>query len=314
MDGLPRSLFRGALLGVAVGDALGAGFEGDLEVDPHSVQQLLREPGPLHFTDDTHMTLAMAESLVAQEAFEGSHMAATFVRNFEAEPWRGYGPGPPQVFRAIRRGARWDEAGRRLFGGSGSYGNGAAMRVCPAAMFACRDLDRVAWLARQTALITHTHELGIEGAVLQASAIAMLLTTRARENLDRHAFLRELRRRARTDIFRRALDRVESLAPDSGPDVVAAELGNGIEAYRSVPTALYLFLSRASSFTGAVFDAICLGGDTDTIASMTGALSGAWLGESALPEVWRTSVEGAKRLEDLADGLWHLAVGSGATS
>jgi len=133
-----QAKFRGALLGVAVGDALGAPFEGAGTVRRRDLERLEREPGPLRYTDDTHMTIGMAESLVERRGFDGAHMVAVFARNFAAEPWRGYGAGPPQVFRLIERGVPWDQAGRALFGGSGSFGNGAAMRVAPAALLGRR--------------------------------------------------------------------------------------------------------------------------------------------------------------------------------
>jgi poly(ADP-ribose) glycohydrolase ARH3 len=154
-----QAKFRGALLGVAVGDALGAPFEGT-RVMPHRVlDRLVRDPGPMRYTDDTHMTLGLAASLLERQGFHGNHMATAFAQNFAAEPWRGYGPGPPQVFHRLRQGVPWDEAGQALFGGAGSFGNGGAMRVAPVALFGFADLPQVSQLARHTAMITHTHHL-----------------------------------------------------------------------------------------------------------------------------------------------------------
>jgi hypothetical protein len=79
--------FRGALLGAAIGDALGAPFEGAPTVDPDDLNGLLERPGPLRYTDDTHMTLGMSESLVECGGFNGPHLAETFARNLESEPW-----------------------------------------------------------------------------------------------------------------------------------------------------------------------------------------------------------------------------------
>jgi poly(ADP-ribose) glycohydrolase ARH3 len=67
---------------------------------------------------------------------------------------------------------------------------------------------------------------------------------------------------------------------------MAQLLGNGIKAQEAVPMALYCFLANPGSFERAVESAIFLGGDTDTIASMTGAISGAALGASQIPERW----------------------------
>ncbi len=296
-----RDRFRGALLGAAVGDALGAPFEGRPSVEPDRLARLDHDPGPLRYTDDTHMTLGMAHSLLERHGFDGAHMAGVFARNFEAEPWRGYGPGPPRVFRLLSEGVAWDAAGRTLFGGSGSYGNGAAMRAAPAGLFHPGDPDRAAAIAAQAARITHAHPLGVEGATLQARAVAILVGSEsppARDDL-----LRDLRAAARTVPFREALDRIPALPPDTTPREVAQALGNGIEAHRSVPAALYAALRHPDSFSGAVIFAIALGGDTDTIACMTGALAGARLGESAIPTRWRDHVEGAQTLRALADGL-----------
>jgi poly(ADP-ribose) glycohydrolase ARH3 len=77
-----------------------------------------------------------------------------------------------------------------------------------------------------------------------------------------------------------------------------------------VPGALCAFLRHPDSFSSAVLFAINLGGDTDTVASMTGALSGAHLGESAIPVQWREGVEGSVSLRHLADELLGLAMDS----
>ena len=88
---------------------------------------------------------------------------------------------------------------------------------------------------------------------------------------------------------------------------VIALLGNGIAAFESVPTAIYSFLRCPKSFPEVVSYAISLGGDTDTIASMAGAISGAYLGLGAIPSVWRERLEDVAQLEALADSLLVLA-------
>lgn len=121
------------------------------------------------------MTIGMAESLLETNGFDGHHLAHTFARHYAAEPWRGYGASPPEVFGKLERGVPWQEASATLFSGSGSFGNGAAMRVAPVALFAHPDTHTVASLARQTAIVTHTHPEGTDGAVSQAVAVDRLL-------------------------------------------------------------------------------------------------------------------------------------------
>ncbi len=306
LETLTEGRFCGAMLGVAVGDALGARFEGVGSVDPDELAKFASDPDLLRYTDDTHMTLGLAWSLIEKQGFDAAHTAEGFARNFEQEPWRGYGGGPPHVFGLMRQGVPWDQAAGSLFGGTGSYGNGAAMRVAPVALFAFRDLDRVARLAQQSAVLTHTHERGVDGAVLQACAIALLLEAEPGQPLHPPSLLRELARRVQTKLFREILESMESLPADLPPPEAALRLGNGIEAFRSVPTALYAFLRHPDSFAGAVLYAIRLGGDTDTIASMAGALAGAYLGEEAIPTGWRERVEDAAELRRLARALFSL--------
>lgn len=291
--------FRGALVGTAVGDALGAPVEGHQHVPRDYIESIVDDPPNLSYTDDTAMTLGLAESLVACGRFDGAHMAKTLADRYGDEPWRGYGAGPPQVFADLARGVRWDQAAKKMFGGEGSFGNGAAMRVAPVALHAFPNQHLAARIAHQTALITHTHREGIDGAVMQAVAITTLLGPASNSPTEITSVLMS---HVQTSVFRNKLMFIDRHIRDRSLDEIAEVLGTGIAAHASVPTALACFLTHADSFTDAVKAAISVGGDTDTIAAMTGALAGACHGYSAIPEPWR-AVEGASELIALADSL-----------
>lgn len=94
--------------------------------------------------------------------------------------------------------------------------------------------------------------------------------------------------------------------PGPGFSDLVARLGNGIEAYNSVPTAIYSFLSHPLSFKEAVLYAISLGGDTDTIGAMTGAISGAYLGVDSIPGKWQMKLENRLYIAELAQRLWQI--------
>jgi poly(ADP-ribose) glycohydrolase ARH3 len=132
-----RDRARGTLLGLGLGDALGAPFEGRSRVSREQVVAWRDAHEPLRWTDDTHMALTLANHLLADpDLVDPDALGATFARAYAAEPWRGYGSGPPQVFALVERGLRFEEAAGSLFGGSGSFGNGAAMRVAPVGLLA----------------------------------------------------------------------------------------------------------------------------------------------------------------------------------
>jgi len=90
-------------------------------------------------------------------------MAYTFIRNYEVEPWRGYARGPPRVFRLIRSGLSWREVSMHLFGGMGSYVNGAVMRVTPVGLLYYDEPEIPRSVAYEQSIITHAHPLGMEG-------------------------------------------------------------------------------------------------------------------------------------------------------
>ena len=295
-----KSKFIGSLVGSAVGDALGSSFEGLW------VSEVKVEGFSGRWTDDTHMMIGVAESLIEKEGFEGDHMAQTFIKNYEREPWRGYASGPPRVFRWIRSGVAWNEAAKRLFGGAGSYGNGAAMRVAPVGVFYHDDLEQLRAVAYGQSRITHTHELGTEGAALQACAVALAIDADPSYELDSSAFLEKLKNFTHNEVYKLKLERAWRLLGEKNKLRVVRELGNGVEAQNSVPTAVYSFLRNPQSFEECVLYAISLGGDTDTIGAMAGAISGAYHGAEAIPERWRSRLEAGDYIGKLAEKLWAI--------
>jgi poly(ADP-ribose) glycohydrolase ARH3 len=297
-----KSKFMGCLVGAAIGDALGARWEGRGMARSEDIVSLAEKLEQLIYTDDTHMTIGIAESLIESKGFNGEHMAQTFIRNYEAEPWRGYGPGPPRIFRMIKSGEAWDSAASRLYWG-GSFGNGSAMRVAPVGLLYSRNLEKLREIAYQSSSITHSHELGREGAALQACAVALALNTPSDEDIDEEAFLSKLQNFIQDQLYKEKVAQIRKLLSEQDEAKVVTVLGNGIEAPRSVPTAIYCFLRQPQSYKDTVLYAVSLGGDTDTIAAMAGAISGAYLGIEAIPSEWLAKLENRKYIEALAVNL-----------
>jgi poly(ADP-ribose) glycohydrolase ARH3 len=169
MDRL-RSKFVGSLVGTGVGDSLGAGGRS--------------------YTDDTAMMIGVAESLIEKGRFNAEHRVQVFVRNYDAEPWRGYGPGPPNIFRMIKSHLSWKTIAEKMYPG-GSYGNGSAMRVAPIGLFHYDDSTELKEISCQSSQITHTHPLGMERAALQVYAVALATKTEPKR-LNKRNFLQKL--------------------------------------------------------------------------------------------------------------------------
>ena len=304
-----RSKFLGSLIGTGVGDGLGASLEGWHMIDQAEVEVLAERRHTLIYTDDTHMMIGMAESLIENKGFDGEHMTHRFIENYDREPFRGYGPGPPRIFKMIKDGEAWDKVAEKLYKG-GSYGNGSAMRIAPVGIFYYDDPVKMKKVAYESSRITHTHELGKEGAALQAYAIALATSSDPSLPFESKKILEKLSGFIRHEVYKQKLRMIENLLGERVKSKAVAELGHGIEAFNSVPTAIYCFLSHPNSFEEAVIYAISLGGDTDTIGAMTGAISGAYLGIEAIPRRWHEKLENRLYIESLADKLWQIRIES----
>src|SRR5262249_27238619 len=146
-----------------------------------------------------------------------------FVANYE--PFRGYGRGARAVLDAMPDGEDHRAVAQRYFPG-GSYGNGAAMRVAPVGLL-CRDDRRGLWeQARLSALPTHLHPLGIEGAQLQALAVGLASHL---QRFERSTFFAELLAACESVPYRAKLEAAPRVR---APEELAA-LGNQIEALHS---------------------------------------------------------------------------------
>jgi poly(ADP-ribose) glycohydrolase ARH3 len=300
-----KSKFLGSLIGTAVGDSLGASLEGWHRFPPEEIYARAENRELLVYTDDTHMAIGIAESLIYNNGFNGKHMADTFIENFDREPFRGYGPGPPRIFRMIKAGEDWNKASEMLYEG-GSFGNGSAMRIAPVGVFYHDDFDKLKEVSYESSHITHAHELGKEGGALQACAVALAINLELSSRFESGDFLAELHSFAKHPIYKDKLTSIGNLLGQRDVQRVVANLGNGIEAFNSVPAAIFSFLSNLYSFEDAVVYAISLGGDTDTIGAMTGAISGAYLGVESIPDKWMNKLENRTYLEELALKLWEI--------
>ncbi len=309
--------FIGSLAGTHVGDALGMPVEGYqpglIEMKWGQVTEMMdARLGPGTYTDDTEMMIAVAESLCRCKGFNGSDMARAFVENFNPE--RGYGGGTTKVLSLIRSGKPWEEAGKEVFNG-GSYGNGSAMRVAPVGCLFYDKPQQLKEIARLSSIITHPHQLGIEGAVLQSLAVAKALRIDSSKKMDPLTFLQELIEEfdPQSKEYQDKLYTIERLLMKKpGREEVVKELGNDVRAHNSVPTAVYSFLAFPDNFEEALIYAVNLGGDTDTIGAMTGAISGAYHGIRGIPLHWLEDLEegpkGHSYIEKLARELYHTYV------
>lgn len=317
--------FSGSLLGGMVGDIVGAAVEAespgyirktfptlDAILALKTVPEIFTGEWEVgRFTDDTQMSLCVAEWLTGGNIRDGKSLLERFSKAYE--PWRHYASGTRMILESFPSARdRWTELATAMFP-QGSYGNGSAMRVAPVGLFLHNDSRAICEVARVSSSVTHSHFLAIQGAALQATAVAAAVEG-TKDNaeflkalLKALAYFEELGQD--TSVYKKALARIgQGIAQTVPASKMAALLGNGIKAQEAVPMAIYCFLTNSGSFEKAVESAIFLGGDTDTIASMTGAIAGAALGEKAIPERWiersTETVYSPERIRQIASELY----------
>ncbi|MDR7275052.1 ADP-ribosylglycohydrolase family protein [Catenuloplanes atrovinosus] len=273
-------LCRDSLDGLSVGDALGAQF-----FVPGTRPDRLPD-GPWPWTDDTEMACAITASLRAGAPLDQDALAALFGEHFE--PYRGYGGGAVVLLRQLREGASWRDVAPAAFGGQGSMGNGAAMRVAPLGAFHAGDSRTAAREALRSAEITHAHPEAIIGAV--AVAVAAAEAGWARTVSDRpepadlldvvHGYL----------VGGQVADGVARARRLLGVSVAEAayELGNGsrVLAQDTVPFALWTAVTYLNDFPGAILACVEAGGDVDTTGAIVGGIVASYTGRDGIPGEW----------------------------
>ncbi len=191
------------------------------------------------FTDDTVLTVAVADAILNKKDFAG-----TLWKYGRRHINRGYGG----MF------IRWLQGKKPK--PYGSYGNGSAMRVSPVG-FACDSMESVLDLAKRSAEVTHNHPEGIKGAQATATAVFLAKTGTSKKDIREYIALK----------FGYDLNfTLDSIRP--GYEFNATCQG-------SVPQAIVAFL-ESEDYEDAVRLAISIGGDSDTIACITGGIAAAW--------------------------------------
>lgn len=295
-----RSRFAGALLGLALGDALGAPLEGG--VLERGLWRLIGKTSDnrMRWTDDTQMSLDLAESLFACGKLDQDDLARRFACSYR---WsRGYGPGTARVLKYVRSGGDWRKANVAEFP-EGSLGNGGAMRSPVIGLFCINQRERLPELARASAVVTHAHPTAQDGAMVVALATFLALG----ENTSQEV-IAALVSEVEVGPMR---DRLETVRTWSGRDVsardVRTQLGDGVLASESCATAVYValrFLDRGF-LEMLQFVAAC-GGDVDTIGAMAGAIWGARNGAARLPMFQLERLERVEHIQETANKLYDL--------
>lgn len=290
---------RGAFLGLAVGDALGATLEFEPR-DTHPLHTEMLGGGPFdlkpgQWTDDTSMALALAESLIAHPDFDPTDLMRRFVAWAEDGTYSCTGTCFDIGLTTRQALSRFMRTGDPFAGSTApdTAGNGSLMRVAPVALRALDDEARAVRIARDQSRTTHAAAEAVEACDLFVR------------------ILREAIQGAGKDALRsRPWDgtaRVRDIAAGTWRGKARSQIKSSGYVIDTLEAALWC-TDQAASFEEALVLAVNLAGDADTVGAVTGQIAGAVFGASAIPQRWLGPLAWREQLETLATQLVRLTV------
>ncbi|MCE7011125.1 ADP-ribosylglycohydrolase family protein [Kibdelosporangium philippinense] len=275
-----------SLFGLAVGDAFGAQIL--LPGDHPTVLERRLPAAPWEWTDDTEMACCIYQTLTRYGQIDQDALAMSFATHFTAE--RGYGSAAERMLLRYRKGDSWREVAPSMFGGKGSWGNGAAMRVAPLGAWYGPNLDAVVTEAAKSALVTHNHPEGVAGAIAVAVAAAIASTA---PNISSGEFLQAVVTRVPDSQVRSGIHTAYELLSTDDPRIAGERLGigHGVSAQDTVPLALWLAARNLNSFEDAMWTAARVAADLDTVCAITGGIIAAGPGSVTVQPAWLRACE-----------------------
>ncbi len=300
--------YRGALLGLAAGDALGT----TLEFKPPGTFTPIGDMqggGPFGlpagaWTDDTSMALCLAESLVECGGFDPVDQMRRYVGWYRDGDHSSTG-------RCFDIGAtvrdaleRFERTGEPWSGSTDprTAGNGSLMRLAPAPLFFASDPVHAVSRAADSSRTTHGAPEAVDACRLMAALIVTALDGVSKDDLLGATAVRD-RATASGDPLAPAIDEIAagSFLRREPPDIE----GTGY-VVRSLEAALWA-LARSTSFEDGALLAVNLGHDADTTGAIYGQIAGVYYGVEAIPHRWRQALVGRATIERLADALLEKA-------
>jgi ADP-ribosylglycohydrolase len=265
-----RARARLSLAGLSVGDAFGERFFGRPDVVARMAQERAMPRSPWKWTDDTAMALSIVETLEAREGIDEDYLAQAFARRFREQPDRGYGRGAYEILSAIGTGVSWRVASKSAFDGTGSMGNGGAMRSAPVGGYFAHDLDAVVDHARRSASPTHAHPDGVAGAIAVAVAAALVARNESKSSGD---LIKQVIARTPAGATREGLTRSLDFL-DATPEQAAMSLGSGAKVISSdtVPFSILSAARHVHSYEECLWFTVRGLGDRDTTCAIAGGI------------------------------------------
>ncbi|WP_313629404.1 ADP-ribosylglycohydrolase family protein [Pseudomonas sp.] len=295
-----KDRYRGSLLGLACGDAVGTTLEFKRRGSFAPITDMVGG-GPFNlkpgqWTDDTSMALCLAESLLHKDAFDARDQMARYLNWWQ---W-GYLSSTGDCFdigMTVREALTlFQNTGDPFAGSTDPYsaGNGSMMRLAPVVLFYYPDLQNVRTFSADSSRTTHAAQEAIDCCLVLAQAICNALGGASKAKVLQLTEVPLM------------TPKVKAIAAGEYRDKPGAEIVGSGYSVASLEAALWCF-HHTDSYADAVLAAANLGDDADTTAAIVGQLAGAYYGLTAIPSEWLGRLWMADEIQAMADGLFNTA-------
>lgn len=301
--------FLGCIYGLAIGDALGYPNEfikldqilqknnGKGTIDFESSEMC--PPG--YYTDDTQMSLAIANALLKSNLANYDieeimrSVATEFVKWYDSkESFRAPGQTCLRGCKALKSGVYWKECGDRS-----SKGCGTAMRTAPIGLVFHKNIDKLIEVAYCSSICTHNTETAASAGIGTAYLVSLALNKVPHKKwIEKICSLKQI-----NDEFRNKIKQVNEVFDYKHWTALRA-LGEGWTGHEAVALALYCVLKNPRDYEKTVLMGANTNGDSDSIACIAGAISGAYNGINKIPAKWVDEVEDSELLRKTAVELY----------
>lgn len=291
---------KGLIFGLAIGDAQGYKVEfinlAQIKAK-YGTEGITDLPKPALYSDDTQMSIAIAEALIES----GDKNIETIMQSIKNEfvkwyhsPENNRAPGNAclQGVLNMEDGEHWSKSGIK-----DSKGCGSAMRAAPIGYLYQNNPEKLKEVASASGICTHGHKTA-DAACNGAAYLVKLALDGVKPNQMIPRLLEFTN--GISDEFDEAILKVQECLPWEDEEKALDYLGEGWVGEESVALALYCFMRYPDSYQKVVIRAANTNGDSDSIACIAGAISGAYLGVDAISKNWITRIEKTDYLADLA--------------
>lgn len=298
-----KDRYRGCLLGLAVGDALGTTLEfkspGSFEPIDDMVGGGPFNLVPGEWTDDTSMALCLAESLVSCQGMDLADQMQRYRRWYR----EGYLSSTGICFdigNTVRSALhRFEQTGDPISGSTAPYsaGNGSIMRLAPVAMFFVKDMQASIKNSAKSSLTTHGTRTAVDACRYFGSLVTGALNGIGKDTLLSEEYFSDDEHLARE---------IAEIARGSFKEKEPPEIMGTGYVVKSLEAALWAF-NRSDSFESGCLMAVNLGDDADTTGAVYGQIAGAYYGEAGLPENWLAQIALKDLIRLFADQIYTIA-------